>query len=129
MAHREALHRVDGTGARQPSERQAQGFGQAQPQPRRTAVLRDRPLAGAQQRHCAGRLLSAPGRASRWIVANIALARKLAILFWRVMVKGLNYVEHGLAQYEAKVLQTQQRTLRRLAKQLGQQLVPIITSA
>jgi hypothetical protein len=63
------------------------------------------------------------------LVANIALARKLAVLFWRVMVKGLNYVEHGLAQYEAKVLQTKQHTLRRLARQLGQQLVPISTSA
>jgi transposase len=63
------------------------------------------------------------------LVANIALARKLAVLFWRVMVKGLNYVEHGLAQYEAKVLQTKQHTLRRLARQLGQQLVPIPTSA
>ena len=61
------------------------------------------------------------------LVANIALARKLAVLFWRVMVKGIDYVEHGLAQYENKVLQTKQRALRRLAKQLGQQLVPIPT--
>jgi transposase len=58
------------------------------------------------------------------LVANIALARKLAILFWRVMVKGIDYVEHGLAHYEATVLQTKQRALRRLARQLGQQLVP-----
>jgi hypothetical protein len=57
------------------------------------------------------------------LVANIALARKLAILFWRVMVKGTDYVEHGLAKYEAKVLQTKQRALRRLARELGQQLV------
>jgi len=59
------------------------------------------------------------------LVANIALARKLAILFWRVMVKGTDYVEHGLAKYEAKVLQTKQRALRRLARELGQQLVPM----
>jgi transposase len=59
------------------------------------------------------------------LVANIALARKLAILFWRVMVKGMDYVEHGLKRYEAKVLETKQRTLKRLAKQLGQQLVPM----
>lgn len=62
------------------------------------------------------------------LIANIALARKLAILFWRVMVKGIDYVEHGLAQYENKVLETKQRALRRLAKQLGQQLVPIPTT-
>jgi transposase len=59
------------------------------------------------------------------LVANIALARKLAILFWRVMVKGTDYVEQGLAKYEAKVLQTKQRALRRLARELGQQLVPL----
>lgn len=59
------------------------------------------------------------------LVANIALARKLAILFWRVMVKGTDYVEHGLAKYEAKVLQTKQRALRRLARELGQQLIPL----
>lgn len=59
------------------------------------------------------------------LVANIALARKLAALFWRVMVKGIDYVERGLHDYEAKVLETKQRALRRLAKQLGQQLIPL----
>lgn len=59
------------------------------------------------------------------LIANIALARKLAILFWRVMVKGIDYVEHGLAKYEAKVLQTKQRALRRLARELGQQVIPM----
>ena len=62
------------------------------------------------------------------LVANIALARKLAVLFWRVMVKGIHYVEHGLQQYEAKVLDSKQKALRRLARQLGQQLVPITAS-
>jgi len=59
------------------------------------------------------------------LIANIALARKLAVLFWRVMVKGIDYVEQGLVHYENKVLETKQRALRRLAKQLGQQLVPM----
>ena len=59
------------------------------------------------------------------LVANIALARKLATLFWRVMVKGMDCVEQGLAHYEAMVLETKQRAPRRLAAQLGQKLVPI----
>jgi hypothetical protein len=63
------------------------------------------------------------------LVANIALARKLAMLFWRVMVKGLDYVEEGLARYDAKVLETKQRALRRLAKELGQELVPVAQGA
>ena len=41
------------------------------------------------------------------------------------MVKGMDYVEQGLAHYEAQVLETKQRNLRRLAAQLGQKLVPI----
>jgi len=32
------------------------------------------------------------------LVANVALARKLAVLFWRVMVKGIDYTERGLTQ-------------------------------
>lgn len=59
------------------------------------------------------------------LIANNALARKLAALFWRVMVKGMDYVEEGLARYEAKVMHSKQRSLRRLAKQFGQQLVPM----
>lgn len=58
------------------------------------------------------------------LVANLALARKLAEWFWRVMVKGVNYVEQGLAQYEAQVLETKRRALQRLAKQLGQVVIP-----
>jgi transposase len=58
------------------------------------------------------------------LVANVALARKLAVLFWRVMVKGVSYVEEGLAQYEAQVLETKRRALQRLAKQLGHVVLP-----
>ena len=58
------------------------------------------------------------------LVANIALARKLAEWFWRVMVKGVACVEQGLAQYEEQVLETKRRALQRLAKQLGQVVLP-----
>lgn len=58
------------------------------------------------------------------LVANIALARKLAEWFWRVMVHGVSYVEKGLAQYEAQVLETKRRALHCLAKQLGQVVLP-----
>ncbi len=59
------------------------------------------------------------------LLATKALARKLAIMFWRVMVKGFDFVERGLADYEARVLHTKQLALQRLAKQLGRQLVPV----
>jgi hypothetical protein len=50
------------------------------------------------------------------LVANLALARKLAVLFWRLMVHGRAYVEQGLEKYEEKVAQTEQRLLRKLAR-------------
>ena len=50
------------------------------------------------------------------LVANLALARKLAELFWRLMVHGISYVEHGLKKYEEKVAQTEQRLLQKLAR-------------
>ena len=53
------------------------------------------------------------------LVANKALARKLAEMFWRVMVHGMEYVEHGLANYEAKVRQSEHRNLQKLAAKHG----------
>jgi transposase len=58
------------------------------------------------------------------LVATVALARKLATLYWRVMVKGLSYVEAGLKAYDDQVLQTKCRALQRLAKQLGRIVLP-----
>lgn len=57
------------------------------------------------------------------LIANQALARKLAALFWRVMVHGLDYVEHGLKTYETHLAQTEQRVLRKLARKHNLALV------
>lgn len=58
------------------------------------------------------------------LVANLALARKLAELFWRLMVHGIAYVERGLKKYEEKVAQTEQRLLQKLAKKYNLVLQP-----
>lgn len=58
------------------------------------------------------------------LVANQALARKLAALFWRLMVHGKDYVEEGLKKYEGKVAETEARWLRKLAKKHGLVLSP-----
>ena len=58
------------------------------------------------------------------LVANKALARKLAALFWQVMVHGIAYVEHGLKKYDARVSLTEQRVLRKLARKHGLRLIP-----
>ena len=58
------------------------------------------------------------------LVANLALARKLAEMFWRLMVHGIAYVEQGLKKYEEKVAQTEQRLLQKLARKYNLVLQP-----
>jgi transposase len=53
------------------------------------------------------------------LVANKALARKIAALFWQVMVHGAAYAEEGLKKYETRVLETEARLLRKLAQKHG----------
>jgi transposase len=57
------------------------------------------------------------------LAANVALARKLAQLFYRLLRYGMNYVEKGLQKYEAQVLETEARLLRKLAAKQGFKLV------
>jgi len=58
------------------------------------------------------------------LAANVALARKLALLFYRLLRYGMDYVEKGLKAYETKVLETEQRLLSKLAKKQGFVLIP-----
>ena len=62
------------------------------------------------------------------LIATKALARKLAAWFWRKLVKGDDYVEKGLARYEEQVRKTKEYALKKLAKELGRQLMPIQTA-
>jgi len=62
------------------------------------------------------------------LAANVALARKLAQLFYRLLRYGMDYVEKGLKNYEAKVFETEARLLRKLAKKQGFILLPSATS-
>jgi hypothetical protein len=57
-------------------------------------------------------------------VAIVATARKLAVLFYRAMTRGLDYVERGLAQYEADYRAQSERHLRKMASHLGFTLQP-----
>ena len=59
------------------------------------------------------------------LIATKALARKLAAWYWRMMVKGGDYVEKGLIRYEEQVRKTKEYALKRLAKELGRQLLPV----
>lgn len=58
------------------------------------------------------------------LAANVALARKLAELFYRLLRYGMEYVEKGLKDYESKVLASETRLLRKLAQRQGFELIP-----
>ena len=58
------------------------------------------------------------------LAANVALARKLAELFYRLLRYGMEYVEKGLKDYEGKVLASETRLLRKLAQRQGFELIP-----
>lgn len=55
-------------------------------------------------------------------VAIKSVARKLAAMYWRIMVKGIDYVEKGIKQYEEQLKAQKQRSLFRLAKEFNMQL-------
>ena len=71
-----------------------------------------------------GRLLSTHQGRRGAAVAIVATARKLAVLFYRAMTRGLDYVEQGLAQAEASCRAQSERHLRKLATRLGFTIEP-----
>ena len=53
------------------------------------------------------------------MVANKAIARKLAVLYWKLFVKGLEYVEKGIEAYHEKIMLNKQKHVIKMAKELG----------
>jgi transposase len=59
------------------------------------------------------------------MVAIKATARKIAILYYNVMTKGIEFVEKGILAYQQKVKEQQLKRLHQQAKQLGLKLLPM----
>ena len=57
------------------------------------------------------------------LVAIKATARKLAVLYYRVMTEGIDFVEQGLIAYQQKFKEQQIKRLQKQAKHLGLQLI------
>jgi hypothetical protein len=55
-------------------------------------------------------------------IAIKSVARKLAELYWRIMVKGMAFVEEGIKKYEERLLAQRHKSLKRLAKELNVQI-------
>ena len=58
------------------------------------------------------------------LVALKATARKIAELYYNLMTKGIDYVEHGIELYQQRLKNQQLKRLRKQARLLGLQLVP-----
>jgi transposase len=52
-------------------------------------------------------------------VAIKAMARKLAEMYWRVMVKGVEFMELGVKNYERQLIINKKKTLERIALELN----------
>ncbi|SNR65752.1 Transposase IS116/IS110/IS902 family protein [Lutibacter agarilyticus] len=57
------------------------------------------------------------------LVAIKAVARKLAELYWKLFVKGLEYVENGIHKYQERMLLNKQRSVKRMARELGLEVI------
>ena len=55
-------------------------------------------------------------------IAVKSTARKLAVLYWRLMVKGLDYAEKGIKNYEEKMNLQKEKWLLKAANEMGYQL-------
>lgn len=83
-------------------------------------IFREAAMSIAKSKHLAlgGFYRRTKGRRGA-AIAIVATARKLAVLFYDVMTRGLEYVEHGLAQYETNYRAQSERHLHKLAHRLG----------
>jgi len=57
------------------------------------------------------------------MVAIKAVARKLAVLFWRMMMKGMDYVDQGIDFYENKMKENKRKWVEKNALELGLAIV------
>jgi transposase len=58
-------------------------------------------------------------------IANVATARKLAVLYYNTLRHGLAFVERGLAAYELQYRQQSLHRLRSMARKLGMTVTPL----
>lgn len=55
-----------------------------------------------------------------------ATARKIAVIFYNVMTKRIEFVEQGIKQYEQKIKERRMKYLQKQAKRFGYMLTPLL---
>jgi transposase len=68
-------------------------------------------------------------RRKGYSVAVFAMARKLAVLIYRMLRYGQDYIDEGLAAYEERFKQRRLQNIRNTARQMGYQITPIPLAA
>ena len=59
------------------------------------------------------------------MIANVATARKLAVLYYNLMKEGMRFVEQGYEKYEVHYKEQMMKYLKKKAKQFGCILQPL----
>lgn len=62
------------------------------------------------------------------LFAMKATARKLAVIYFNIMTKGIDYVEEGITAYEQKIKQQRIKSLHKQARYFGFSLFPVNVS-
>ena len=87
-------------------------------------VLRMAALSLQRSRTALGAAFRRTARYKGGAVAIFAIARRLAILVYRMLRYGQDYVEIGEGQYEARFRERRLTSLRHTAKSLGYTVIP-----
>ena len=56
------------------------------------------------------------------MIAIKAMARKLAILYWKLFMEGMDYVKKGVELYRKELLKRKQKNIKKLASELNMQV-------
>ena len=91
---------------------------------RAAAVLRMAAISLMRSKSALGAALRRKARHKGWNVAIFCIARKLALLVYRMLRYGQDYVDIGEEYYESRFRQQQLAGLTRAAKSLGFKLIP-----
>ena len=57
------------------------------------------------------------------VVAIKAMARKIAVLYWKLFVEGMDYVKKSVQSYREELLKRKQKNIKKLAKDLNMQII------
>jgi transposase len=87
-------------------------------------IFREAALSIAASKHAALSAFYKRMKARKgFLHALKATARKIAVFYYRIMTKGMAFVEYGIERYQLKFKEQQLRLLQKRAKNLGMMLV------